>query len=66
MQLAVERVMDRKEAETCTYHVTTSEHGYLARCLDLNIGREGHTVSMAVDALRSAIAEGRHVREARP
>lgn len=47
--------MERTEAETCTYHVTKTAHGFLARCRDLDVGAEGATVSMAIEALRSAI-----------
>jgi hypothetical protein len=56
--------MDRQEADACTYRVTRSEHGFLARCRDLELGREGHTVSIAVAALRSAIAANRQAKEA--
>ena len=47
--------MERAEAETCTYHVTLSGHGFLARCRDLDVSMEGATVSMAIEALRSAL-----------
>jgi len=47
--------MERAEAETCTYHVTRTAHGFLARCRHLDVGAEGATVSMAIEALRSAI-----------
>jgi hypothetical protein len=47
--------MERAEAETCTYHVTRTSQGFLARCRDLDVGAEGATVSMAIEALRSAI-----------
>src|ERR1035437_8731543 len=50
-------VMERAEAETCTYHVTKTAHGFLARCRDLDVGVEGATVSMAIEALRSAITK---------
>ena len=45
----------RKAAETCTYHVTVSRNGFLASCREMNVGREGDTVALAIDALRTAI-----------
>lgn len=47
--------MSRAEAETCTYHVKMCDNGFLAYCREMNISREGDTVSVAVDALRNAI-----------
>ena len=47
--------MERAEAEKLTYCVTKSPRGFFAHCRDLDIGREGETVSMAIEALRSAI-----------
>ena len=55
MSFALGLVMERAEAETCTYHVTRSAHGFVARSRDLDVGVEGATVSMAIEALRSAI-----------
>jgi len=45
----------RRAAESCTYHVTLSPHGFLAYCREANIGREADSVSVAIDALRDAI-----------
>jgi len=47
----------RRQAESCTYHVTLSQHGFLAFCREANIGREADTVAVAIDALRDAIEE---------
>lgn len=45
----------RQEAESCTYHVTLSRHGFLAYCREANIGREADSVAVAISALRAAI-----------
>lgn len=47
----------RREAESCTYHVTRSPHGFVAYCREVNIAREADTVAVAIDALRDAIEE---------
>ncbi len=49
--------MERAEAETCTYHVTRNGRGFRAQCRELDVGVEAATVSMAIEALRSAIAK---------
>ena len=45
----------RREAESCTYHVTLSPRGFLAYCREVNIGCEADTIAFAIDALRNAI-----------
>lgn len=45
----------RKEAVMYTYRVRASANGFSAYCREMDIGSEGNTVAVAIDALRTAI-----------
>lgn len=47
----------RDEAESYTYRVRASEHGFIASCSEMDLDGEGDTVAVAVQVLRAAIAE---------
>ncbi len=47
-----------------TYRMQSSDEGYLAECLEMDIAGEGATQEAAIQALRKGIDERRHAPDA--